>query len=66
MNIKTKLTKIGRDTKKNKGYIYPGIYKGSTLIFNDFTSYVKDRDRKDEVKTKTIKIRRSFKKNMNK
>ena len=48
MNIKTKLTKIGRDQKKNKGYINPGIYKGSTLIFNDFKSYVKDRDRKDD------------------
>ena len=49
MNIKTKLTKIGRDPKKNKGYINPGIYKGSTLIFNDFKSYIKDRDRKDDV-----------------
>ena len=49
MNIKTKLTKIGRDPKKNKGFINPGIYKGSTLIFNDFKSYIKDRDRKDDV-----------------
>ena len=49
MKIKTKLTKIGRDPKKNKGYINPGIYKGSTLIFNDFKSYIKDRDRKDDV-----------------
>jgi len=49
MKIKTKLTKIGRDPKKNKGYVNPGIYKGSTLIFNDFKSYIKDRDRKDEV-----------------
>ena len=49
MNIKTKLTKIGRDPKINKGYINPGIYKGSTLIFNDFKSYIKDRDRKDDV-----------------
>ena len=48
MKLKTKLTKIGRDPKKNKGYINPGIYKGSTIIFNDFTSYIKDRDRKDD------------------
>jgi len=49
MNIKTKLTKIGREPKKNKGFVNPGIYKGSTLIFNDFKSYIKDRDRKDDV-----------------
>jgi len=48
MYIKTKLTKIGRDPKKNKGFVNPGIYKGSTIIFNDFKSYINDRDRKDD------------------
>ena len=48
MKIKTKITKIGRDPKKNKGYINPGIYKGSTIIFNNFKSYIKDRDGKEE------------------
>ena len=47
MKLKTKLTKISRDPKKDKGYINPGIYKGSTIIFNDFKSYIKDRDQKD-------------------
>ena len=48
MKLKTKLTKIGRDPKKNKGYVNPAIYKGSTIIFNDFISYIKDRDGKDD------------------
>ena len=48
MKIKTKLTKIGRDPKKNKGYINPPIYKGSTIIFDDFKSYIKDRDKADD------------------
>ena len=48
MNIKTKLTKIGRDPKKNKGYVNPPIYKGSTIIFDNFKSYIKDRDKADD------------------
>ena len=48
MKIKTKLTKIGRDPKKNKGYVNPPIYKGSTIIFDDFKSYIKDRDKADD------------------
>ena len=48
MKIKTKLTKIGRDPKKNKGYINPPIYKGSTIIFDNFKSYIKDRDKADD------------------
>ena len=36
MKIKTKLTKIGRDPKKSKGYVNPPIYKGSTIIFDNF------------------------------
>ena len=51
MKLKTKLTKIGRDPKKNKGYVNPAIYKGSTIIFNDFISYIKDRDEKEDDKS---------------
>jgi cystathionine beta-lyase/cystathionine gamma-synthase len=42
MKIKTKLIKIGRDPKKQKGFINPGIYKGSTMIFNNFKDYTDD------------------------
>ena len=35
MGTNTKLTTIGRDPKNNKGFINPGIYKGSTIIFDD-------------------------------
>ena len=42
MKIKTKLIKIGRDSKKQKGFINPGIYKGSTMIFNSFKDYIDD------------------------
>ena len=45
MKFKTKLTKIGRDHKDNKGFINPAIYKGSTIIFENFKSYLKDRDK---------------------
>ena len=48
MRKKTQLTKLGRDPKKNKGYVNPGIYKGSTIIFNDFKSYIKDINRKTD------------------
>jgi len=48
MKIKTKLTKIGRDAKNNKGYINPPIYKGSTIIFDDFKSYILDRDKSND------------------
>ena len=47
MKLKTKLTKISRNPKKDKGYLNPAIYKGSTIIFNDFKSYIKDRNQKD-------------------
>ena len=53
MKIKTKLTKLGRNPKKNKGFINPPIFKGSTIIFDDFKSYIKDRDKtNDNEKTK--------------
>ena len=48
MNMKTKLTKIGRDPKKNKGFLNPGIYKGSTIIFDDYKSYFNDVNRKTD------------------
>ena len=48
MKKKTQLTKLGRDPKKNKGYINPGIYKGSTIVFDDFKSYLKDVNRKSD------------------
>jgi len=48
MKIDTKLTKISRNVKKQKGYINPGIYKGSTMIFNTFEDYVKDINNNDD------------------
>ena len=48
MKIKTKLTKIGRDPKKQKGFINPGIYKGSTMIFNNFKDYLEDEKNADD------------------
>ena len=42
MKIKTKLTKLGRNPLKQKGFINPGIYKGSTMIFNTFKDYLND------------------------
>ncbi len=52
MKLKTKLTKIGREPKKNKGYVNPPIYKGSTIIFDNFKSYIKDRDKTDDESSK--------------
>ena len=51
MKIKTKLTKLGRDPKNQKGFINPGIYKGSTMIFNDFKHYLNDIKKDDDRKT---------------
>ena len=51
MKIKTKLTKIGRDPKKQKGFINPGIYKGSTMIFNNFKDYLEDVKNADDRNT---------------
>ena len=48
MKISTKLTKIGRDPKRQKGFINPGIYKGSTMIFRNFNEYIRDIKRKDD------------------
>ena len=46
MKLKTKLTKIGRDPKKNKGYVNPAIYKGSTIIFNSYKSNMQKKETK--------------------
>jgi cystathionine beta-lyase len=51
MKIKTKLIKIGRDPKKQKGFINPGIYKGSTMIFNNFKDYTDDIKNNDDRRT---------------
>ena len=51
MDIKTKLTKLGRNPKKQKGFLNPGIYKGSTMIFNNFKHYLRDLDNNDDRKT---------------
>ena len=51
MDIKTKLIKLGRNPKKQKGFINPGIYKGSTIIFDNFKHYLKDIDNNDDRKT---------------
>jgi len=51
MDIKSKLIKLGRDPKKQKGFINPGIYKGSTMIFDNFKEYLKDIKNNDDRKT---------------
>jgi len=51
MKINTKLTKISRNVKKQKGFINPGIYKGSTMIFNTFEDYIKDINNNDDRRT---------------
>ena len=51
MDIKSKLIKLGRDPKKQKGFLNPGIYKGSTMIFDNFKEYLKDIKNNDDRKT---------------
>ena len=48
MKKSTKLVKLGRDPLKQKGFINPGIYKGSTMIFKNFKEYLHDTNRKDD------------------
>ena len=48
MGIKTKLTKLGRDPKKQKRFINPGIYKGSTMVFDNFKHYLNDLNNNDD------------------
>ena len=51
MKRKTKLTKLGRDAIKQKGFINPGTYKGSTMIFKNFKDYLNDIKNADDRKT---------------
>jgi len=51
MNIKSKLIQLGRNPKKQKRFINPGIYKGSTMIFDNFNHYLKDIKNNDDRKT---------------
>tara|TARA_Y100000590_G_scaffold80082_1_gene88917 strand:+ start:285 stop:1445 length:1161 start_codon:yes stop_codon:yes gene_type:complete len=48
MGINTKLTTIGRNPKKQKGFVNPGIYKGSTMIFDNFKAYLEDIKNADD------------------
>ena len=50
MNIKSKLIKLGREPNKQKGFVNPGIYKGSTMIFKNFKDYLNDINLKDHNK----------------
>ena len=51
MKINTKLTKVSRNVKKQKGFINPGIYKGSTMIFDTFEDYLNDINNHDDRNT---------------
>ena len=51
MKIKTKLTKIGRNPHKQKGFINPGTNKGSTMIFNSYQDYLNDIKNADDRRT---------------
>ena len=51
MKIDTKLTKVSRNVKNQKGFINPGIYKGSTMIFNSFEDYINDINNDDDRST---------------
>ena len=61
MKIKTKLTKIGRNPLKQKGFINPGTYKGSTMIFNSYQDYLNDISSEFELGSQDSKIKSSFK-----
>ena len=51
MKINTKLTKVSRNVKKQKGFINPGIYKGSKMIFDSFEDYINDINNDDDRST---------------
>ena len=51
MKNKTKLTKLGREPIKQKGFINPGIYKGSTMIFKNYRDYLNDIKNADDRRT---------------
>ena len=56
MKINTKLTKVSRNVKKQKGFINPGIYKGSTMIFDNFDDYINDIKNDDDRAAKQDEI----------
>ena len=43
MKIKTQINKLGRNSKDQKGFINPPIYKGSTIIFKNYKQYKKEK-----------------------
>ncbi len=51
MKKRTKLTKLGRDPIRQKGFINPGIYKGSTMIFKSYKDYLNDIKNADDRRT---------------
>ena len=48
MDVNTKLTRIGRNPKKQKRFVNPGIFKGSTMIFDNFQDYLDDINNADD------------------
>ena len=44
MRIKTKINKLGRNSKDQKGFINPPIYKGSTIAFDSYNQYKKEKN----------------------
>ena len=44
MKIKTQINKLGRNSKDQKGFINPPIYKGSTIIFKNYKQYRKEKN----------------------
>ena len=44
MKIKTLINKLGRNSKKQKGFINHPIYKGSTIVFKDYKTYKKEKN----------------------
>ena len=44
MKIKTQINKLGRNSKKQKGFINPPIHKGSTIVFENFNQYKNEKN----------------------
>ena len=42
MKIKTQINKLGRNSKKQKGFVNPPIHKGSTIVFDNYKEYKKE------------------------
>tara|TARA_B100000029_G_C17516715_1_gene938382 strand:- start:431 stop:1588 length:1158 start_codon:yes stop_codon:yes gene_type:complete len=42
MKIKTQLNRLGRNSKKQKGFVNSPIYRGSTIVFDNFDKYFRD------------------------